>query len=78
MAPRPVALLDAAAAGWADAAAALHDAVVYLDAGAAAAAAPLGLPLLMGLGARAACDLAQPRAWVRKRRRRHPLAFGRR
>lgn len=65
MAPRPVALLDAAAAGWADAAAALHGAVVYLDAGAAAAVAPLGLPLLLGLGALAACDLAQPRPSVR-------------
>jgi hypothetical protein len=65
MAPRPVALLDAAAAGWADAASALHGAVVYLDAGAAAAVAPLGLPLLLGLGALAACDLAQPRPSVR-------------
>lgn len=65
MAPRPVALLDAAAAGWADAAAALHGAVVYLDEGAAAAVAPLGLPLLLGLGALAACDLAQPRPSVR-------------
>lgn len=65
MAPRPVALLDAAAAGWADAASALHGAVVYLDAGAAAAAAPLGLSLLLGLGALAVCDLAHPRPEAR-------------
>jgi hypothetical protein len=70
MAPRPVALLDAAAAGWADVAAALHGAVVYLDAGAAAAAAPLGVATLLGLGALAACDLASPRASVRRCARR--------
>ena len=58
-------LVDAAAAAWADAAPALHGALVYLDAGAAAAAAATGLALLLGLGAAAVCDLAAPSPAVR-------------
>jgi len=62
----PVDLLDACASPWASAASHISGALLYLDEGAAAAAASAGgAPLLLGLGARAVCDLDTARETVR-------------